>query len=91
MPAKIFNKKSLKRLKDFFIYLVVLIIIVLSAVNIKGYLTPKTVKVLGASTEKGDPSFWQEFLAKNPTYIPGWLEIGRVDKAKDIDPNYLFK
>ena len=52
-------------------------------------MTPK--KVLGVETQIDlEEKFWQEFLDKNPNYIPGWIEIGRNDKVKEIDPNYLL-
>ena len=63
----------------------------LSLVNIKNYLFTETVpeKVLGAETETDVTlNFWNDFLTKNPEYVPGWLEIGRADKAYSIDPNY---
>ncbi len=37
-----------------------------------------------------DTEFWNKFLNDNPNYIPGWLEIGRVDKVNELDPNYLI-
>lgn len=66
----------------------ILFILLLTSINIEHYLAPK--KVLGAETfvpTKTDV-FWQEFLNKNPDYIPGWIEVGRMDKVKEIDPNY---
>ncbi len=50
------------------------------------------------SFEKG---FWQAFLKKNPSYLPGWLELAKIEvqledidaakealnKAREIDPN----
>ena len=63
----------------------------LSLVNIKNFLSTDTVpeKVLGAEIDTDiTANFWNDFLTKNPEYIPGWLEIGRTDKAYSIDPNY---
>lgn len=65
----------------------------LSLVNIKNYLAATTVpeKVLGAEIDNNVTiNFWNDFLSKNPEYVPGWLEIGRTDKAYSIDPNYQF-
>jgi len=88
-------KKVNKTVIELFIFVATLFVLLLSALNIKNYLAPKkTVKVLGAETIT-DPEtssgqrFWQDFLKNNPGYIPGWIEIGRTDKVKEIDPNYL--
>jgi hypothetical protein len=76
--------------KQLFIYVALLLILLLTAINIESYQTPvKPVKVLGTETQiNGDQQFWQDFLSRNPNYIPGWIETGRIDKAKEIDPNY---
>ena len=44
-----------------------------------------SVQVLGTKTEN---TFWIDFVAKHPTYRDGWIELGRLDKVKEIDPNY---
>ncbi|MCX6703939.1 MAG: hypothetical protein NTZ07_00655 [Candidatus Woesebacteria bacterium] len=84
MSAKKVNRAA----KQLLIFAAALFILLLASVNIKNYLAPK--KVLGTkirvdATEK----FWQDFLARSPNYIPGWIEIGRIDKVKEIDPNYI--
>lgn len=79
------------------IYIFFLLIILLSLININSYLTHNNrvgfymsgKKVLGAETKNDAGVFWYTFLQKNPNYIPGWIEIGRPDKAKAIDPNYF--
>lgn len=63
----------------------------LSAFCFRLYTTKQ--KVLGTQSEilpekRENQSFWEDFLAKNPDYLPGWLEIGRLDKVKEIDPNF---
>ncbi len=74
-------------------YLSILVVLFLSAFNI-GHYTSKE-KVLGTnieSTQKQEEiDFWEDFLEKNPSYIPGWIEIGRLDKVKEIDPNYFLE
>lgn len=70
----------------------ILAVLFLASVNIKNFISPK--KVLGTETsEETDASqekiFWENFLNKNPDYIPGWIEVGRMDKVKEIDPNYI--
>jgi len=72
---------------EIFIFTSIVFVLLLTLVNVRNYLTPK--KVLGVETQI-DPSqkFWSDFLVKNPNYIPGWTELGRMDKVKEIDPNY---
>ena len=72
-----------------FIYFALLAILFLTAVNINSVSTQKEDVVLGAKTEITDDVFWKNFLDKNPEYIPGWIEIGRMNKANEIDPNYI--
>lgn len=77
--------------KTLLIAIVCFIILTLSLVNIKNYLSTKPIpkKVLGAEIDLDSTmNFWNDFLTKNPEYIPGWIEIGRTDKAYSIDPNY---
>jgi len=85
MSAKEVNKVAV----ELFIFVSALFVLLLTSININNYLTPK--KVLGAETQvNSTDKFWQDFLNKNPDYIPGWMEIGRTDKVKEIDPNYLL-
>lgn len=84
MSAKRVNKVAFELL----IFVSALLVLVLTAVNIKSYQTPK--KVLGAEVQiNSTDKFWQDFLTQNPDYIPGWIETGRIDKVKEIDPNYI--
>jgi hypothetical protein len=83
MSARRVNKVA----RELLIYVATLFILLLASANIESYLSPK--KVLGTETQiNSAESFWQDFLTKNPNYIPGWLELGRTDKVKEIDPNY---
>lgn len=45
----------------------------------------KEVAVLGA-TDNSD--YWEEITLKHPTYRDAWVELGRMDKVYEIDPNY---
>jgi hypothetical protein len=84
MSAQRINKAA----RQLLIFVAALFILLLTAINIDGYQTPK--EVLGVETQiDTDAIFWEEFLSKNPDYIPGWIEIGRMDKVKEIDPNYF--
>ncbi len=59
-------------------------ILLLSFFNIST-IKNREVKVLGT---KDDNSFWINFAEKNPTYRDAWIELGRLDKIKEIDPNF---
>ncbi len=70
-----------------------LVLMALSSINISTFLNQK--RVLGIATTKthdqpDETQFWTDLLDKNPNYIPGWIEIGRIDQVKEIDPNYLI-
>jgi hypothetical protein len=83
MSAKQVNQVA----RQLLVFTIILLVLLLTSVNIENYLMPK--KVLGVkSVANSDKVFWQDFLKKNPNYIPGWVEIGRMDKVKEIDPNY---
>jgi hypothetical protein len=84
--------KSVQKSKDvsfhLFVYLLIVFLLLLTSININNYLAPK--KVLGVEAQEQDAGkFWQEFVKKNPDYAPGWVELGRVDKVKEIDPNFI--
>jgi hypothetical protein len=61
-----------------------ILVILLSMFNLQN-IDKKQIKVLGAET---DNMFWQEFVVKHPTYIDAWVELGRMDIVKQIDPNF---
>jgi hypothetical protein len=89
MSAKKVNNAAI----EIFFYILFLFILLLASINIDTYLKPVDVdvKVLGAETQNKEDIFWQNFLSKHPDYIPGWIEIERIDKANEIDPNYIIK
>ncbi len=84
-----FNINVKRVSQDLLLYVVILFILFLTAINLDNFLTPK--KVLGAaSNEKvNEQEFWESFLDKNPNYIPGFIETKQMDKANKIDPNYI--
>jgi len=61
-----------------------ILIILLSMFNLQN-INKKQIKVLGIET---DNSFWEDFVQKNPTYRDGWVELDRMDKVNEIDPNF---
>lgn len=86
MSAQKINKVS----KDLFVYVVLLFILLLTAVNINNFLQPR-VQVLGIETQDtSNKDFWENFLKIHPNYVPGWIELGELDKVKQIDPNFLL-
>ena len=78
------NKNSSQELQPLLFINLPIFILLLSLFNLS---TPKQkeIKVLGKET---DNDFWIEFVAKHPTYRDGWVELGRLDKAIEIDPNF---
>lgn len=89
------SKKLKSNIEQIIIYTAVLIALLLTAFNLQNYLGNK--KVLGVSVSTvsenlesvSDRLFWEDIVEKNPTYIPGWIELGRMDKVREIDPNYF--
>lgn len=82
------QKKSLNFQKELHNYLLILFsvfVLLLSFFNLTKQ-NKKTVQVLGANT---DNTFWEEFVIKHPTYRDAWIELRRIDKIKEIDPNYF--
>ncbi len=85
------NKSS----KELFVYAAILFILLLTAVNLGSFLKPES-KVLGVETDStnlgqtnSEQIFWESFLKIHPKYIPGWIELGELDKVREIDPNYF--
>ena len=79
------KNKSFKKDVKLLIYINIAVTILLFSIfNLWSY-TKSAVKVLGVKTDK---TFWEELVAKHPTYIDGWIELGRMDVVKQIDPNY---
>lgn len=66
----------------------VVLILLLSIFNLQNINKEEIVTVLGAET---DNLFWEDFMQKHPTYIDGWIELERIDKVRQIDPNYFLE
>lgn len=69
----------------------IIIVLMLSFFNlylINNKEKPKQITntVLGA--EK-DNVYWEQLVKKHPTYIDAWVEMGQIEKVKEIDPNYF--
>lgn len=83
MMAK--KKKYDKELRTLFYINLAVLILIISAFNLFNQ-KKKDVQVLGIET---NDTFWQDFVIKHPTYRDGWIELGRMDKVKEIDPNFI--
>lgn len=82
------SKSIIKENLNYLIYVLAsVLILLLSIFNMRErHQINKTV--LGAQIESQDTVFWQEITKDNPTYIDAWVELGRMDKVFEIDPNY---
>lgn len=80
------TKKARLEVKNFIYTLIAISILLLSAFNLRS--NKQEIQVLGAQVEDNQ-KYWEELVKKHPTYIEGWLELGRLDKVREIDPNYL--
>ena len=84
------HKRKIRQNYNEFYYILSLFFIgLIIASNIFLYSRPTKPKVLGVNISNEEGVYWYQLLQKNPNYIPGWLEIGRLDKVKSIDPNYF--
>ena len=86
----------------------VVLLLFVASFNLENFLAGK--RVLGTETQnqiyeqellKEQKLYWEEFLAENPTYLDGWIELANIelklgkteeaklslDKAKAIGPN----
>ena len=86
----------------------VVLLLFVASFNLENFLAGK--RVLGTETQnqiyeqellKEQKLYWEEFLAENPTYLDGWIELAyselelgnleeailSLDKAKAIGPN----
>lgn len=61
-----------------------ILVILLSIFNLQTKKKDQ-ITVLGAND---DLTYWEELVKKHPTYRDGWVELGRIDIVKQIDPNF---
>lgn len=104
-PKKAKKRAHLKRSLVFFCSCcAAAIVLLLSGLNLKSF---SYTKVLGTEAEapptnpSEEVSFWEDFLAKSPTYFDGWVELSHLmislgnteaagialNKAREINPN----
>lgn len=60
-------------------------ILLLSLFNLQNIKTRRENQVLGTTD---NTVFWEELSKKHPTYKDAWIELGRIDKVRQIDPNF---
>lgn len=79
-------KKNFRNDIQLLLYInIAVIVLLLSTFNLSQ--KPKTqVQVLGAET---DNLYWENLVLNHPTYRDAWVELGRMDKVLEIDPNFI--
>ncbi len=80
------KKRNFNKDLQFLLYINVVVIVLLLSIFNLSQKPKKQVQVLGAETNY---SYWEELVKKHPTYRDGWVELGRMDKVYEIDPNYM--
>ncbi len=65
----------------FFYYLVIIILLTITGININNYLASQ--KVLGTSVDitplQNEKIYWQNIVNANPSYIDAYLQLAKVD------------
>lgn len=104
MPAK--KKKQSKTANTLILSFITAIVLSLSVYNFSVLLSPAKNNVVYAYQDAPPLNqrmikYWNDFLTDHPGYLPGWLELARleledqdvsnaliaINKAKMIDPN----
>lgn len=80
------KKKNFYNELTHLLYINVAVIVLLLTIFNLQHLKGKEITVLGATT---DNTYWEEMVKKHPTYRDAWLELGRMDKVEEIDPNFI--
>lgn len=82
MKFKLPNKKRHPHLDVYWLVLFLLLSLTLFNFSLYFYTNSLPKKVLGVETsnerEVQDLVFWQSFLAKNPEYFPGLIELAKI-------------
>lgn len=99
------SEDSKTKINLFLVFVVASIFFAISSLNLSSYLAKEESfpVVEGINTDLlRDKEFWENFLAKNPTYIEGWYEIAlihknledtksyyvAIEKIQELNPNY---
>ena len=90
------KKKNFDKDLQHLLYITLAVLIILLSIFNLQKTSKEKDTVLGINTETvqtkldNERMFWENFQIKNPTYIDGWIELGRFDKVEGIDPNYFI-
>ena len=79
------KKRNFNKDLQFLLYINIAVIILLLSIFNLSQKPKRETQVLGAETNN---SYWEETVKKHPTYRDAWVELGRMDKVEEIDPNY---
>ena len=79
------KKRNFNKDLQFLLYINIAVIILLLSIFNLSQKPKRETQVLGAETNN---SYWEEMVKKHPTYRDAWVELGRMDKVEEIDPNY---
>lgn len=79
------KKRNFNKDLQFLLYINIAVIILLLSIFNLSQKPKRQVQVLGAETNN---SYWEELVKKHPTYRDAWVELGRMDKVEEIDPNF---
>jgi hypothetical protein len=79
------KKRNFNKDLQFLLYINIAVIILLLSIFNLSQKPKRQIQVLGAETNN---SYWEEMVQKHPTYRDAWVELGRMDKVEEIDPNF---
>lgn len=79
------KKRNFNKDLQFLLYINIAVIILLLSIFNLSQKPKRETQVLGAETNN---SYWEEMVKKHPTYRDAWVELGRMDKVEEIDPNF---
>lgn len=79
------KKRNFNKDLQFLLYINIAVIILLLSIFNLSQKPKREIQVLGAETNN---SYWEEMVKKHPTYRDAWVELGRMDKVEEIDPNF---
>lgn len=79
------RKRNFKQDLHLLLYINLAAIVLLLSIFNLSQKPKRHIQVLGAEV---GTSYWEELVKKHPTYRDAWVELGRMDKVEEIDPNY---
>lgn len=77
-----------------FVFAGVTTVLTLSLYLIQVHFTNKNPSVLGTESEAESAltelSYWKDYLAKYPSYFPGWIELARLESDRQNFEGFSF-